>query len=305
MQVSTGEDDLLTMIPVESDLVLSVDMAKLRSSPWTRASLAKVMPDDLRAFDSGFDFRQDLDRVVFAKIPALQDEASVFVAQGRFDRARMVSVFAKKPGAVQKSLYRNAELFVRGEDALAFLGARVVLSGPPIAVRAAVDCGFGVARSIDSESWVEHLRRALLGIRGAASPAAALYVRLQPATRAELVREVGEFETLEELAARLDLERDLDLTVLGTLRTPEQARDTAARMADRIRESRGRPIVAAFGLAKVLGSVHFSTNGNSTYGSMHISQEQQAEISERMAVVAETMKSLRAKKDSGAGKEAP
>jgi hypothetical protein len=286
------EEDLWSMVPAEADLVLWADMAKLRASPWTRDSFQKVTGDKAGA-EPAFDHIRDVDRLVFAKVPALRDGASVLVAQGKIDRDQMAKAFSPGQEAGERSVYRGAEILVRGEEALAFLGKRTVLSGPTIAVRAATDCNFGLARVIESEDWFRRMRADLLRGKEAASLVTALYVRLQPATREALMREMGEGGTLEEFAARVDLGEDLNVSAIGAVRTQAEARDLAGRLSERIRDARVRPIVAAFGFASVLDSVQFQAKGNRAYGSVHVSAKERVEIAERMAAVADMMAKLR------------
>jgi uncharacterized small protein (DUF1192 family) len=174
-----------------------------------------------------------------------------------------------------------------------------------VAVRAAVDCSFGVARAVDSESWIERLRAEIAVTKGSASSVASLFVRLQPGTREELMRETGEGGTMEEFAGRLDLGSDLDLTAVGALRTEAQAHDMVARLAERIREVRNRPIVAAFGFAGVIDSVRFSAKRTYVEGTLHVSNRQRNEISQRMTVVAQTIAKLRADRASAQEKRTP
>ena len=286
------EEDLWSMIPAEADLVLWADLAKLRVSPWTRESFQKVAGDK-GAAEPGFDQIRDVDRLVFAKVPALRDGASVLVAQGKIDREPMAKGFTQGQGGSERSVYRGADLLVRGEEALAFVGKRTVVSGPTLAVRAAIDCNFGVARVIESEAWFQRMRATLLRGRDAGSLVAALYVHLQPATREALMREMGEGGSLEELGVRIDLGEDLDVSAVGAVRTEAEARDLAGRLAERVRDARVRPIVAAFGFGSVLDSVQLHAKENRVYGTAHVSQKERVEIAERMAVVADTMAKLR------------
>jgi hypothetical protein len=122
---------------------------------------------------------------------------------------------------------------------------------------------------------------------------AALYVQLQPTTREALLREMGEGEALEEFASRIDLGSDLDVTAIGSVRTALQARDLAARLAERVRDARSRPIVAAFGFTSVLDSMRFSAKETDVEVTLHISQQERVEIAERMAIVAETVARMR------------
>ena len=299
------DDDLFAMVPAQADLVLWADLRILRSSPWTRESFAKMAGDE-----SGESLEQmrDLDRVVFAKVPFLRDGATVLIAQGTPARERMSQVFAAG-GAVEKGAYRGAEMLVRGEEALAFVGVRTVISGLTVAVRTAIDCNIGVSRAIDNESWFQRMRRQLAHAKGDVLPVAALYVTLQPATREALKKEMGEGEFLEEFGARIDLGSDLDAVALGNVRTELQARDFAARLAERVRDARTRPIVAAFGFGGVLDAMRFSAKDTTVEATLHISQKQRAEIVDRMAIVADTMAAMRTNKkqdthESGSKSEA-
>jgi hypothetical protein len=202
-------------------------------------------------------------------------------------------------GAVEKGAYRGAEMLVRGEEALAFVGKRTVISGLTVAVRTAIDCNIGVSRAIDNESWFQRMRRQLAHAKGDVLPVAALYVTLQPATREALKKEMGEGEFLEEFGARIDLGSDLDAVALGNVRTELQARDFAARLAERVRDARTRPIVAAFGFGGVLDAMRFSAKDTTVEATLHISQKQRAEIVDRMAIVAETMAAMRKNKNQG------
>ena len=290
------DDDLFAMVPAEADLVLWADLAKLRVSPWTRESFAKVVRSDPGMSDPSFGAIRDVDRLVFAKVPFLRDDASVLVAQGKLDRERIRKAFSQNGGAVEDTVYRGADMLVRGDEAVAFLSKRTVISGLTVAVRTAIDCNIGVSRAIDSESWFQHLRVQLERAKGAVPPVAALYVRLQPATREVLKREMGEGEALEEFAGRIELGNDLDVVAIGNVRTELQAHDLAARMAERIRDVRTRPIVAAFGFGRVLDSMRFSAKETGVEATLHISQRERAEISDRMAIVAETMANMRKNK---------
>jgi hypothetical protein len=287
------DDDLFGMVPAEADLVLWADLVKLRSSPWTKESFAKVATAAPGANGPSFGELRDLERLIFAKVPFLRDGADVLVAQGKLDRERIGQDFDRNGGTAQKSAYRGADMLIRGDEALAFLGKRTVISGLTVAVRAAIDCNIGVARANDTESWFLHLRAQIARGKGSVPPVAALYVRLQPATREALKREMGEGENLEEFGGRIDLGNDLDVTAIGNVRTELQARDLAERMAERIRDARTRPIVAAFGVAGVLDSMRFSAKETGVEATLHISQRERQEISDRMAIVAETMASMR------------
>jgi hypothetical protein len=190
-------------------------------------------------------------------------------------------------------------MLVRGDEALAFLSNRTVISGLTVAVRTAIDCNIGVARAIDSESWFQHLRSQLTRAKGFAPPVAALYVRLQPATREALMREMGEGEALEEFAGRIDLGSDLDVTAIGNVRT-ELAGPGFGGAHGRAHSRRAHPAHrGGFWFYQRARFHALFREGNRRRGTLHISQRERAEISDRMAIVAETMATCARTKTEG------
>jgi hypothetical protein len=294
-QAAFADDDLWTMVPAEADLVLFADLVKLRESPWTKDSFDKVAPADAASAEPAFDQVRGMDRVIFAKLPSLRDGASVLVAQGKVDRETMGKSF-QASGHAERSVYRNAELLVRGEEALAFLGKRTVLSGLALTVRAALDCNAGVARAIDSEPWLRRLRGEIESKGSAKDMVALLYIHLQPATREVLLREIGEGGSIEDFGGRIDLGADLDAAAVGMVGTQMQARDLAARLGERIRELRTRPIIAAFGLGSVLDSLKLASKESSVRASLHVSEKERSDIALRIATVTEIFTKMRAEK---------
>jgi len=287
----SAEDDLLAMVPAEADLVLWADLDKLRSSPWTRDSFDKVASAG-PGTSSSFEQVRAVKRLVFAKVPSLGDGASLLVAQGGIDRGRLLDAFTAG-GGTATATYRGAELVARGREALAFADRGRAVSGPTVAVRAALDCDFGAARAIDTESWFRRMRAELAPGTPSSSAVAALYVHLQPATRETLMQQMGEGDTLEHFAARVELGDDLSVVALGVVRTAAQARDLAGRLTERLRDASARPIVAAFGLGGVLEAIRLEARDTRVVGTVRVSASERAQIAERMAVVAETMARLR------------
>jgi hypothetical protein len=287
------ENDLWGMVPAEADLVLWADMGRLRSSPWTRDGFAKMAAGGQADSDPRFDLIRDVDRVIFAKVPSFREGASVLIAQGKIDREGLSRAFTKDRGEGLLSSYRGAELLRHGDEALAFVGRRTVISGLTIAVRAALDCNFGVARAIETESWFEHLRRELEHGRDQTTMLAAIYIHLLPATREALMREMGEGGSLEDFAGRIDLTAALQATAIGVVRTETEARDLAARLTELLRDARVRPSVEAFGLGRVIESIRLRPEATRVFGELTVSEKDRAEIVRRMAVVADTMAAMR------------
>jgi hypothetical protein len=292
--------DLRAMVPAEANLVLSVDMQDLRKSPWTKAAFSEAIgeKESLDGVEQGF--AKEVQRLVFAMVPSLGEGASLLVAQGRFSQATLLGMFRNQEGQELRSRYRGMELLERGNQALVIQANQLVLAGPTVVVRAAIDCGQGQARSLDGIGWLESLQKGLSpgpeGKKG--KEVASLYVRLADATRKQLIDEIGEGETLEEVGLRLDIGENLVLRSLGRTRTQQEAKDLAARLAQYVRDSQARPIVTAFGFGSVLSQIQFLVKREFMLATLQVSSTDREFIARRMAVVSKTIASIRAGKKS-------
>jgi hypothetical protein len=106
----------LSAIPTDAGLVGGVDVAALGRQRWLvdlikRASGEVEESADYRAFvqGTGFDYTRDLERLWFGAVSAPEAPVFVFVAEGRFDRARIAS-YARQQGATAAA-YEGVETF--------------------------------------------------------------------------------------------------------------------------------------------------------------------------------------------------
>ena len=65
-----------------------------------------------------------------------------------------------------------------------------------------------------------------------------------------------------------------------------------------MRDASVRPIVAAFGFASVLDSVHFQARETQVLGTVHVSSGERATIAERMAAVSDMMAKMRGEQET-------
>jgi hypothetical protein len=290
-RTSVDDEDLWALAPGESETLIWADMAQLRTSDWTQSTVTKTATDEraARAEVRGFDEVTDVDRLLYVTVPPLREGASVFLAQGRLNRDRIEKAFRVQHHGAVASDYRGVAMLVEGEDAIAFMTARTVASGPLVAVRASIDCGFGLAKSVATETWLSGLRGIMAEDKGAKPrpPAMAAAVHMTPTMRTQFEEEMGEGGTLEKVGARLDLGTDLELSMVGVVGNHQQALDLAARLSTRLREQRNRPIFFVLGLQAILDSVHFATQDNRVEAGLRIPKTQRADIAERMALVAQ------------------
>ena len=297
-RTAADDDDLWALVPAEAELLVWADMTQLRESAWTKSALYKTAPEEraARARSRGFDEVDDVDRLLYATVPLLREGASILIAQGRMDGGRLSEAFRRQHSQTTTSDYRGARVLAEGEEAIAFLTKRTVVSGPLVVVRATIDCGLGLARSAASESWLSTLQAVLREGRGPSRrlPALAAAVRLSPTMRAQLEAEMGEGGTLEQVGARLDLGRDLDVAIAGLVSTHQQAMDLVARLSTVLREQRNRPLILILGLQSIVDGVRLGARENRVEGRLSIPEDQRAEIVDRMALVAEQIARRRA-----------
>ena len=130
--------DLLAMMPTDANAVLFVDVAELRNAPFVAQLFAwapQPEPDeDYNQFlkDTGFHYERDLDHLVIAFEKIGQDSGVFGVAEGRFDRQKILAVAAKSGSRERRGGY---EIFTIPENGGAkrilftFLGnGRIVLT---------------------------------------------------------------------------------------------------------------------------------------------------------------------------------
>jgi len=99
--------DLPALAPADSSVIVFADVAALRASPLL-AQLKSLVPSqapdaDYAAFarSSGFDYQRDLDKVLFVSFPADGKNATVAIAEGRFDREK-IRAYAMQRGKIER-----------------------------------------------------------------------------------------------------------------------------------------------------------------------------------------------------------
>src|SRR5580765_4928578 len=78
------DGDPLAVVPGDAELLVSLDVAALRASPWTRPVISAGAEGPRRP--RGYDEVADVDRLILVRLPADSNGTSLSIAQGRFDR---------------------------------------------------------------------------------------------------------------------------------------------------------------------------------------------------------------------------
>ena len=104
---SSGRNDLLDSMPADASAVVFADLTELRRAPFVAQLFAwapQPEPDeDYARFlkETGFNYERDLNRLAIAFQRAAQDSAFFAVADGRFDRQKILAL-ASRSGTVEK-----------------------------------------------------------------------------------------------------------------------------------------------------------------------------------------------------------
>lgn len=288
VRTAPDDSDLAAVIPRGADTLLEIDMAVLRISPWSRPAIEAAPPDERRAKAAarGFDEIADVDRLAFAQLAGRADEAALVVAQGRFRRDEVVAAFQRGASGAPAESWRGCHVFVDGDRAIAFLTPRTLLSGPPAAVRAAIDTAWGVLDDVRADGELGEVRRST-GDRGRA-PTARLSMIVTDEVRrraAAALSDDARLGGLRRVGARLDLGADLEIGLCAMLDTPAAAGDLAAVVSTALRQARSRPLMVVLGLGPILEGARVAAQGARVFGSLRIAEARRDDLAARLAAV--------------------
>jgi hypothetical protein len=283
------DSDPLAVVPGDAELLVSLDLAALRASPWTRPVIAAGAEGPHRP--RGYDEVGDVDRLILVRLPADGNGTSLSIAQGRFDRTRVRAAFVAGR-AVSSDNFRGCPIWTAGDETAAFLTDRTLLTGALGSVRAAIDTAFGRAHDIRGQSWLTELRRRY----GPKPPAAAieLAVRLSDPIREKLRAELPESAGLERLGARVELGKRLDIAIVGATATRDQATALIGEVGATLRDLQSRPSVLALGFAPVLADVQLAVQGPRVAAELRLDEHERDEIALRLSAVARLLAQARA-----------
>jgi hypothetical protein len=154
------------VIPSEVQQIISVDYRALRNSPTALSLKERVLPDNLKQFETalksaGVD-ENDVDQLTFALFRTEKNGLKVIgVANGQFSPKTVLARFKKQKVTGQK--YKLAQLFPLSGMQMAFLDDYTMLFGDMAAIKAALDARNGDSPSLSSNGKVSDLIGAVEG----------------------------------------------------------------------------------------------------------------------------------------------
>lgn len=293
VRVAPDDSEPSRVVPLGPETVVELDMAQLRANAWSRSLVAGLAPEDRQARTAaqGFDDVTDVDRVVFAVTEvAGADPAVLTVWQGRFSQERVARALFGGATASPPTPWRGSPLWQQGGRAVAFVTSRTVVSGEVAAVRAAIDCAYGVVPDVTSGE-VGTLRRSLDG--GGSRPALLAAVTVSDSLRQ---RVGGDFELphgLRRVGARLDLGAALDTTLVGIFDDARQAAAAARLLEARLDDLRRRPVLRILGLSPLLDQASLQPQGPRVWGRLHLPEDRREDLGQRVGLILEGLMKAR------------
>lgn len=149
------------VIPYDVQQIICVDYRNLKSSPTALALKNRVLPDNLKQFETalkGVNVNPDVDveQLTFASFRADKNLRVVGVAQGHFQRKTVLKKIQLKK--IKPEKYRDSLLYPMASGMqMTFLDDWTLLFGDGAAVKAALDARDGEAESLNANTQITDL----------------------------------------------------------------------------------------------------------------------------------------------------
>lgn len=146
------------VIPADIQQIISVDYRALKNSPTALALKARVLPEQLKDFESslksfGIDPDNDVEQLTFASFRANKNVQIIGLAQGTFPTKKILARMKAKK--IKPLKYRTNNLYAMpGGQEMTFLDDFTMLFGQKAAIQAALDARDGEAPALSSNSAV-------------------------------------------------------------------------------------------------------------------------------------------------------
>lgn len=150
-----------TVIPSAVQQMISVDYRELRDSSAARALRDRVLPDNLKQFETalkgaGIDADKDLEQLTLINYRSAQGPRSIGIAQGSFKKADFLQKMKAKK--VHPEKYGLSYLYPMGSGMqLVFLDPSTILFGDNAALRGAIDVRDNGAESVQANNTISDL----------------------------------------------------------------------------------------------------------------------------------------------------
>lgn len=148
------------VIPSQVQQIISVDYRAMRNSETAMALKARVLPENLKEFETTLRTMgiadNDVEQLTFASFRSRQSVRAVGIAQGQFPTKKIV--LRMKQRKIRPQKYRQALIYPTGTGmVMSFLDENTLLFGESVAVHEAIDSRDGEAEGLNSNSQLTDL----------------------------------------------------------------------------------------------------------------------------------------------------
>ncbi|HZU23683.1 MAG TPA: hypothetical protein VE998_12695 [Terriglobales bacterium] len=150
-----------TIIPTDVQQIISVDYRSMQNSPTAMALKARVLPDNLKQFESairsfGIDPDKEIDQLVFVSFRTKEHGLmAIGIAQGDFPEEQVTKRLKTKK--VKGSMYHNTAVYPAGGMQMALLDNTTLVFGDSAALHVALDTRDGDVSSLNSNSQIANM----------------------------------------------------------------------------------------------------------------------------------------------------
>ena len=150
-----------TVVPSAIQQIISVDYRSLRDSQTARALRDRVLPDNLKQFETalkaaGIDPDKDVEQLTLVSYRSPKGPRSIGIAQGPFKKAEFLQKMRAKK--VRPEKYQLSYLYPMGSGMqVVFLDPSTILFGDNAAIKGAIDVRDNGAESLQSNSTINDL----------------------------------------------------------------------------------------------------------------------------------------------------
>jgi len=150
-----------TVVPSAIQQIISVDYRALRDSQTARALKDRVLPDNLKQFETalkevGIDPDKDMEQLTLVSYRSPKGPRVIGIAQGPFKKAEFLQKMRAKK--VHPEKYQLSYLYPMGSGMqLAFLDPSTILFGENAAIKGAIDVRDNGAESLESNNTINGL----------------------------------------------------------------------------------------------------------------------------------------------------
>ena len=290
----TGPDDgdLWNLAPNDTDALADVDLAALRTSPWSRSlmegSLDAEREGRRRRF--GYDVFTEAERMLVVSTETTGAPATLTIARGRFDTAHVAGAFLGATPGASATQWRGSPLWEGEGRAVALVTPRTLAQGDGPRVRAAVDAAWGMIPDVGSGPLGE-LRRTLEADKS--PPAVTLAISVTDGMRARAQGVLAVPDGLHRIGARLDLGDDLDLEALALFDGGGQAAHAATLWTDTARVYAKQRMVALLGLSPLLDGLTVAAEGSRVHVHLHIASNKREGLADKILAILQLLAKAR------------